>query len=73
MSSPQVSEPVIPISTREWQRQKLGFSVKRDFKWVDLTIYNMNKSFKKLTPSMERLNSEMAKIANALKKAKVQL
>lgn len=73
MSSPQVSEPVIPVSTREWQRQKLGFSAKRDFKWIDLTIYNLTKTYKKLTPTMERLTSEMSKIAEALKKAKVQL
>jgi hypothetical protein len=71
MSSRQESEPVIPVSTAEWQRNRFGYSAKREFKWAQVAVYNLNKVFVQITPSIERLNTEMAKIAEKLKKAKV--
>jgi hypothetical protein len=71
MSSPQVSKPVIPISTREWQRQKFGFSLQRELRWNQRDIENLTKAYKKLIPVFQKFNSDMLKLADKLKNARV--
>ena len=59
-------EPVIKMSTREWQRERLGPSAKRETKWAQVNMYQIGLSMRALTKTMQLVKYQFIKVANSI-------
>lgn len=62
-------EPVIPMSTREWQRWKLGPSLQREVGWMRCDMRAATTAFRLMLDVFSNLIRTLSDIADALARA----
>lgn len=60
--------PVIDITIQEWQRAKLGPSVKRDMAWAAVDIYHFRKAMESATKALKNVTQAFNNFANHFNK-----
>ena len=61
-----MTEPVIPMSTREWQRFKLGPDPERELRWTMVDLHSTTKAVNRVAESFRVAGAAFEAVGRAL-------